>query len=74
MVHAQSDEGRPVLAGRRNRPCRAATVPVQAHRNPQIPQMTGHVAEFGRKKPEAIVALLTHRTIEEAASAVNIST
>jgi DNA-binding transcriptional MerR regulator len=35
--------------------------------------MTGHGAKFGRKKEEAIVALLAHRTIEEAARAVNIS-
>ena len=32
--------------------------------------MTGHGEKFGRKKEEAIVALLTHRTIEEAARAV----
>jgi hypothetical protein len=36
--------------------------------------MTGHGAKFGRKKEDAIVALLTHRTIEEAARAVNVST
>lgn len=36
--------------------------------------MTGHGAKFGRKKEEAIVALLTHRTIEEAAHAVKVST
>ena len=36
--------------------------------------MTGHGAKFGRQKEEAIVALLTHRTIEEAARAVNVST
>jgi hypothetical protein len=36
--------------------------------------MTGHGAKFGRKKEDAIVALLTHRTIEEAACAVGIST
>ena len=36
--------------------------------------MTGHGSKFGRKKEEAIVALLTHRTTEEAARAVNIST
>jgi len=35
--------------------------------------MTGHGAKLGRKKEEAILALLTHRTIEEAARAVNIS-
>jgi hypothetical protein len=39
----------------------------------RCPQMTGHGAKFGRKKEDAIVALLTHRTIEEAARAVNIS-
>jgi len=36
--------------------------------------MTGHGAKFGRKKEEAIVALLTHRTMEEAARAVDVST
>jgi hypothetical protein len=36
--------------------------------------MTGHGAKFGRKKENAIVALLTHRNIEEAAKAVGIST
>ena len=35
--------------------------------------MTGHGAKFGRKKEEVVFALLTHRTIEEAARAVNIS-
>jgi hypothetical protein len=35
--------------------------------------MTGHGAKFGRKKEEAIVALLTYRTTEEAARAVKIS-
>ena len=36
--------------------------------------MTGHGAKFGRKKEDAIIALLTHRTTEEAARAVKIST
>jgi len=36
--------------------------------------MTGHGAKFGRKKEDAIVALLTHRTIEEAARAINVAT
>jgi len=36
--------------------------------------MTGHGAKFGHKKEEAIVALLTTRTTEEAARAVNVST
>jgi len=31
-----------------------------------------HGSKFGRKKEEAIVALLTHRTIEDAARAVGI--
>ena len=35
--------------------------------------MTGHGAKFGRKQEEAIVALLTHRTVEEAAHAVKIA-
>jgi hypothetical protein len=34
--------------------------------------MTGHGAKFGRKKEEAIVALLAHRTIEEAARSIGI--
>jgi hypothetical protein len=34
--------------------------------------MKGHGAKFGRKKEEAIVALLTHRTTEEAARASGI--
>jgi len=36
--------------------------------------MSGHGAKFGRKKEDAVIALLTHRTIEEAARAVNVST
>jgi len=36
--------------------------------------MTGHGAKFGRKKEDAIVALLTTRTVEEAARAVSVST
>jgi transposase-like protein len=35
--------------------------------------MRGHGAKFGRKKEEAIAALLTQRTVEEAARAVGIS-
>ena len=35
--------------------------------------MTGHGEKFGRKKEEAIVALLTCRTTEEAAHAIGIS-
>jgi transposase-like protein len=35
--------------------------------------MTGHGAKFGRKKEEAIVALLSHRTIEEAARSLDIA-
>lgn len=35
--------------------------------------MTGHGAKFGRKKEQAIVALLTHRTTEEAARAIGVS-
>ena len=34
----------------------------------------GHGTKFGRKKEEAIAALLSHRTIEEAAQAVKIGT
>src|SRR5262245_58583735 len=36
--------------------------------------MTGHGTKFARKKEEAIAALLTHRTLEEAARAVGVST
>jgi transposase-like protein len=35
--------------------------------------MRGHGAKFGRKKEEAIVALLTHRSIDEAARATGIN-
>jgi DNA-binding MurR/RpiR family transcriptional regulator len=35
--------------------------------------MKGHGSKIGRKQDQAIVALLTHRTIEEAAAAVGIS-
>jgi hypothetical protein len=35
--------------------------------------MLGHGAKFDRKKEPAIIALLTHRTVEEAARAVGIS-
>lgn len=36
-------------------------------------QMKGHGKKFARKKDEAIAALLSHRTLEEAARAVGIS-
>jgi transposase-like protein len=36
--------------------------------------MVGHGSKFGRKKEEAIAALLTHRSIEEAARAAGIGT
>jgi hypothetical protein len=35
--------------------------------------MNGHGSKFGRKQEEAITALLTHRTIDEAAKAVGIA-
>jgi hypothetical protein len=35
--------------------------------------MKGHGAKFGRKKEEAIAALLTHRSIDEAARAIGVS-
>jgi hypothetical protein len=35
--------------------------------------MIGHGAKFGRKKEQAIVALLSHRTMDEAAKAAGIS-
>lgn len=34
--------------------------------------MRGHGAKFGRKKEEAIAALLSHRNIEEAARAIEV--
>ncbi len=37
-------------------------------------QMVGHGAKFGRKKEEAIAALLSQRSIEDAARVVNIGT
>lgn len=39
----------------------------------RCPQMTGHGAKFGRKKEEAIAALLTQRNTEEAARAVGVA-
>src|SRR5271170_7221530 len=36
-------------------------------------QMKGHGAKFGRKKEEAIAALLIHRNIDEAARSVGIA-
>jgi hypothetical protein len=36
--------------------------------------MVGHGAKFGRKKEEAIAALLTQRNIEEAAKSIGIRT
>ena len=35
--------------------------------------MTGHGSKFRRKKEDAVVALLTHRTIEEAARSIGIN-
>ena len=35
--------------------------------------MTGHGAKFGRKKEEAIAALLSHWSMEEAARAIDLS-
>ena len=35
--------------------------------------MIGHGQKFSRKKEQAIAALLSHRTIEDAAKAVGIS-
>jgi hypothetical protein len=36
--------------------------------------MVGHGAKFDRKKEDAIVALLTHRNIEDAAGAAGVGT
>jgi hypothetical protein len=35
--------------------------------------MLGHGAKFGRKKEEAIVALLTHRNLDEAAKSIGVA-
>ncbi len=35
--------------------------------------MTGHGAKFGRKQEEAIAALLSHRSIDDAAQAIHIA-
>jgi transposase-like protein len=35
--------------------------------------MKGHGSKFGRKKEQAIVALLTQRNIEEAAKSIGIA-
>jgi len=37
------------------------------------PKMKGHGTKFGRKKEAAVVALLTHRNIDEAAKAVGVA-
>ena len=39
----------------------------------RVRQVKGHGTKFGRKKEEAIVALLTQRNLEEAARAVGIA-
>jgi transposase-like protein len=36
-------------------------------------QMNGHGSKFGRKKEEAIAALLTQRNIEEAARSIGVA-
>jgi hypothetical protein len=36
-------------------------------------QMKGHGTKFGRKKEEAIAALLTQRTTEDAARAIGVA-
>ena len=36
--------------------------------------MNGHGSKFGRKKEEAIVALLTQRNVDEAARAIDVAT
>ena len=40
---------------------------------PKSLKMTRRGAKFGRKKEEAIIALLTHRNVEEAAKAVGLA-
>jgi hypothetical protein len=36
-------------------------------------QMLGHGTKFGRKKEEAVAALLSHRNLEEAARAIGVA-
>jgi hypothetical protein len=36
--------------------------------------MNGHGAKFARKREEAVIALLNHRTLEEAARSIEINT
>jgi len=36
--------------------------------------MKGHGAKFGRKKEEAIIALMTQRSVDEAAKSIGIAT
>ena len=36
--------------------------------------MKGHGAKYGRKQEDAIIALMTHRSLDEAANATGIST
>jgi hypothetical protein len=40
---------------------------------PKSPKITRRGAKFGRKKEEAIVALLTHRNVEEAAKSIGLA-
>jgi uncharacterized protein with ATP-grasp and redox domains len=35
--------------------------------------MKGHGTKFGRKKEEAVAALLSHRSVEEAARSINLN-
>jgi hypothetical protein len=35
--------------------------------------MKGHGAKFGRKKEEAVIALMTHRSVEDAARSIGVN-
>jgi hypothetical protein len=35
--------------------------------------MKGHGSKFGQKKEEAVAALLSHRSVDEAARAINLN-
>src|SRR5207302_1183117 len=39
----------------------------------RLRQMLGHGAKFGRKKEQAITALLSHRSIDDAARAIEVA-
>ena len=57
--------------GRQAAPAGQATIAGRVKR--RLGQMKGHGSKFGRKKELAIAALLTHRSVEDAARAVDLT-